>query len=790
MPDVTLDGRSQLLRRVLSTTGAAGLLAAGAIALAVPASASGSTIYVNPDGNNHDGCGTSLANQCATIQYGIGQAGVDDTVRVAAGTYNEALNIDKGITLQGAGTASIIDGSGLDPLTSGLVAVGTTDGNVKIDGFTVENAPPSSNGDPFAISLIDLNPADHITVSNNTILGNAGDPNPSTDPSIGIDSGDTQADTTIENNDISGVWQGVLMEGSVGAVDVHDNHLHNLLTWTDGETTYPAEGVYILSDKANSASNQNVVDNAFDTYGGIGIAFSAGYNLGGCTDPTCDGSASGAITGNTFDLLANPAEVAASAIRLRALNDGDTLKVSMGSNTGTVAADTKTIEETPNSGAITITPTGTPNAITPVPTPTLSVPVPTSVTVGAPAVTFDGTATNPVGGDPIAHARYDVTITGTSGITADQLQLQYNAGEGFQDVPLTGTASSDNSITGYFGPLSGFAFPAGTPLTTPFKLSVTDGDAPGGTLHTSISLDEVSSGTGNPVVNRLASTSSDTTIVATSSLTEEITPHPLTSADAPVVHVAVHTAGNSTGGTVTIHATSFDVTADVVDGAADVTLPKIIGGTHSLTASYSGTATTQASTDAFPISVDKAAVTLSSTISPTPTTTANTAKVTVTVGTAANTSGALVSIQATSFTVSAHVVNGKAVITLPKISSGNHPLTINYAGNASTLPASKTIVISVVKAASSMSFTTSPAVIKSTTTNATMTVTVSAGGASVNGGTVSLDGASHYGTATVSNGKAVIKLPRANKGAHSWKLTFSGTAAAAGSTKLITVTVH
>ena len=795
MITTTADTGSGALRRVLVASASTALLLAGATAFAASASATGTTVRVDPDGSNHEGCGTSSANQCQTIQYAIDHASSGDTVLVAPGTYHEALNIVQGITLQGAGAdESTIDGAGVDApsVPSGLVAVGTTNGDVKIDGFTVKNAFPSSNGAPFAISLVDLNPDDHITVSNNTILGNAADPNIATDGSIGIDSGDTQADTTISNNDISGVFQGVLLEGSRGAVDVHGNHLHDLLTWTDTdtETSYPGEGVYILSDKASSATDQNITGNTFDNYGGIGIAVSAGYDFGGCSDTPCEGSVSGSVTDNVFDLAANPAEIAASAIRLRALNEGDALNLTMGGNTGTVHALTKTIEETPNAGTISITPNGTPNTIIPVPTPTLSVPAPASVIAGGPVLDFTTSAANPAGGDPISHARYGVTITGTSGISAAQLKLQYDTGSGYQDVPLTGTASDGDSIKGYFGPLGGFPFPDDTTLTTPFKLSVTDAAAPGGALHTTVSLDEVSTGTGNPVLNTIVSTSSDTTVVATSSLTEEITPQPLTSADAPVVDVTVHTAGDSTGGTVTIHATSFDVTGNVVGGHASITLPKIIGGSHPLTATYSGTSTSQSATDAFPITVAKAAVTLSSTISPAAPTSANTAKVTVTVGTAASTTKSTVTIKASSFSITANVVAGKAVITLPKIVGGSHPLTIRYSGNASTLPASKSITITIAKVVSTLSFTTSPATIKSTTTNATMTVTVTAAGAVVDGGTVSVDGASHYGTATVKHGKATIKLPRMNKGGHTWRLTYSGTSTAAAATKTITVTAH
>jgi hypothetical protein len=277
----------------------AALAAAGALALSGPALAdpAPTTLYVSGGGANTEGCG-GIDQKCQTIQFAIDKARSGDTVQVSAGEYDEVVTIAKGITLQGAGSGeggSIINGTDVSPGPNGLVDVLATNGNVTISGFTIENPSVGTVSGPYTISLSDPTAADHITITGNTILGWAADPVLSSDSQVGIVSANTAAGMTITNNDISGVWQGMLLEGDLGAVDVSGNHLHNLTPYVDGDTKFPAEGVYILSDKQNSASDQDVTNNFFDHYNGIGIAYSAGYNLGGCCESPCEVSACGAI---------------------------------------------------------------------------------------------------------------------------------------------------------------------------------------------------------------------------------------------------------------------------------------------------------------------------------------------------------------------------------------------------------------------------------------------------------------------------------------------------------------
>ena len=114
------------------------------------------------------GCG-NIANPCNLIQTGINHAASGtDTVRVAAGTYPENLNLAKNLRLEGAQAAtdacdrpatgeSIVTGSGT------LLELDTGSANSTIDGFTF-------SGGATAI-LSDTGPIDNLRITNNRVIG-------------------------------------------------------------------------------------------------------------------------------------------------------------------------------------------------------------------------------------------------------------------------------------------------------------------------------------------------------------------------------------------------------------------------------------------------------------------------------------------------------------------------------------------------------------------------------------------------------------------------------------------
>ena len=103
----------------------------------------------------------------ATIQSAVNAANSGDTINVAAGTYNEAVYITKGIALVGAGSNSTtIAAQGLGD-TNTVTFNGTATNNASISNFTIMGA----TGDyPNGRGITCSNGSPSIT--NNTISGN------------------------------------------------------------------------------------------------------------------------------------------------------------------------------------------------------------------------------------------------------------------------------------------------------------------------------------------------------------------------------------------------------------------------------------------------------------------------------------------------------------------------------------------------------------------------------------------------------------------------------------------
>lgn len=163
---------------------------------------------------------------------------------------------------------------------------------------------------------------------------------------------------------------------------------------------------------------------------------------------------------------------------------------------------------------------------------TVTVNAPAQLTTGNQPVAFTGTATNNPGA-AIPNARYDITFTGDPGLTADQLVLEYQlpGSTSFAPVPLTGTTTAGGgSITGSFGPPTGFTFPADTSITTNFRISVKSG-APSGTLTSVVKLDTVD---GNGVITGTVATSAPATTQISTPTVSINAPAQLTVGGAPV----------------------------------------------------------------------------------------------------------------------------------------------------------------------------------------------------------------------------------------------------------------
>jgi nitrous oxidase accessory protein NosD len=129
-------------RKIFSILFALVLVLSFSLITAVPAMAQ-TTWYVATTGSDTTGDGTS-GNPWATIQHAVNTVAADDTINVAAGTYNENVVIDKTLTLM-ASSSPVIDAGGT-PTTPNVIGIAIAANNVTVDGFTVTNARGSNSG--------------------------------------------------------------------------------------------------------------------------------------------------------------------------------------------------------------------------------------------------------------------------------------------------------------------------------------------------------------------------------------------------------------------------------------------------------------------------------------------------------------------------------------------------------------------------------------------------------------------------------------------------------------------
>lgn len=345
--------------------GAAGALVIVAAALAgFPAIASGATTrseYVSESGTNTGNC--TKRSPCKTINYAISRATRGETIHVAKGTYHQTVDINKAVTILGAGASSTtLNGAGLDTSgnTYGVVYVGTVGGHVTVSGMKITNPYPYSytGGEPEAVALADQNSSATIKFVNDKLREGNADHHASTDFPIGIDGFLNAATTKISGDSFSGFFQGALLEDN-GPATISNNKFTSLIAGTDTSTSpatkYPAEGVFFLADEGKTYRGQVAESNIFSGYTGYGVAESAGYT-GGYVTPHCvaNGSIHTTVSRNTFELTGGSK---AAAISLKADGTGNDLTGSASDNVGYVVSPSKGIVT--RSVSIPATPPGT-----------------------------------------------------------------------------------------------------------------------------------------------------------------------------------------------------------------------------------------------------------------------------------------------------------------------------------------------------------------------------------------------------------------------------------------------
>jgi hypothetical protein len=143
---------------------ATALLTLGLAAIsASPASAAGANLYVDPAGTDAGNC-QNAGTPCATVQYAVDQAGADDIINVAAGTYDEDVTVAVDLAFVGPNAGTPGDGArGTEAVIKTLRTTAAAD--VDIDGLAFD-----PQGDAAVLASTDALVAITGTASTSTVV--------------------------------------------------------------------------------------------------------------------------------------------------------------------------------------------------------------------------------------------------------------------------------------------------------------------------------------------------------------------------------------------------------------------------------------------------------------------------------------------------------------------------------------------------------------------------------------------------------------------------------------------
>jgi hypothetical protein len=207
--------------------------------------------YIKPQSSVHvHNLNTGLSY--AGIQEAIDAAETQDgqTIHVDAGTYNENVVVNKGLTLQGEDKeTTIINGGGSS------TTVEVTADNITVAGFMIENS--SKTGSPSACSGCLLSNVTGCRIFQNNIISNWN----------GISLNHCNGNVISENAVALNVNEGIKLQDSLNNSIYHNNFIDNAAqtgmsnsidTWDDG---YPSGGNY-WSDYTERYPNATETDDS------------------------------------------------------------------------------------------------------------------------------------------------------------------------------------------------------------------------------------------------------------------------------------------------------------------------------------------------------------------------------------------------------------------------------------------------------------------------------------------------------------------------------------------------
>lgn len=198
------------------------------------------TFYVDGANGNNSNNG-SQGSPWQTITHAISQATAGDAINVAAGTYQEAINVNKTLTLTGANAASVIIQG---PATVAQTVILSAN-NVVFEGFTVTRAGNNpanwtTNSNNTGLQIAQL--LTGCTVQNCIITGNRN----------GIYLNNTQSHL-LQNNTIDFNRTGLQLVNNVSGCTVIGNTITN--NWTMGVV------IYYNPNTLPATTNLTVADN-------------------------------------------------------------------------------------------------------------------------------------------------------------------------------------------------------------------------------------------------------------------------------------------------------------------------------------------------------------------------------------------------------------------------------------------------------------------------------------------------------------------------------------------------
>jgi hypothetical protein len=208
-----------------------------------------------------------------TIQAAINAANIGDTVKIAAGTYNEDLTLTSGVCLEGAGIdQTIISKSGASGITGNNVSY------VIIKNLTVKNSgcAPGVCGGGGNGGGIELSQANNITIQSCRLTGNVAvdgggmavsqssvtmdhcliDHNTAGNVGAGMvmDPGSTAAlaNVTVANNN----WVNPLGNGGIGGISADGSGLQmaNSILWGNNSKNFSGNGARVSNSDINGWS--------------------------------------------------------------------------------------------------------------------------------------------------------------------------------------------------------------------------------------------------------------------------------------------------------------------------------------------------------------------------------------------------------------------------------------------------------------------------------------------------------------------------------------------------------